>query len=529
MWADLNNGDKEKYKTLITNFASLSEAFSQKAENTDDDSKNDYVAPIINSKFQETVFQKAFGAVAEDIANTSYDASLMIDDKHKYLVGIKSFGVNSGDQKVAQFKKNSQDWSKDFTQIKFNAKISKNKEDADERNHSLYEKLALEISQLRNQRIASSKAQIKGFHFDDISVESVYHVLMPSVKGQLPQIFVGETSYLPIDLENLEILGATNLNNPTNFKFTDGNHVYKYTAADSQLYMTFNNRKIVVDTWDVTYVEDPFYLFENLHKISQTTEENNIEKTVSWVIANKKLEVESSSGFNAFNGGSKLSRQNNYREKRINDLIKKYNPFLPQNKIQMIKQSLEKLLIERYRTSDETKNMRLIRQEFMKKVDELNNPELTDDIKKLVYRDANELYIPIPDSFNFHQSHPDFFGTSIGTFKTDKKGVLALEKEKRKFTLKFLPSGDEIEAYINQENGKAIQSFNTQSILGEWILRGVFQLKDREPLTYDKLVDLQINGIRLTKYKNSPVIGIEFIWIDINNPPKDAIGWVSKQ
>ncbi|MFP9068800.1 hypothetical protein ACLI2H_15380, partial [Enterococcus faecalis] len=83
---------KEKYKSLITNFASLSEAFSQKSDSDNDKKITERVAPIVNSKFQETAFQRSFGAIGEDIANTSYDASLNLDDKHKYLVGIKSFG-----------------------------------------------------------------------------------------------------------------------------------------------------------------------------------------------------------------------------------------------------------------------------------------------------------------------------------------------------------------------------------------------------------------------------------------------------
>ena len=58
MWEHLKQEQKEKYKTLITNFASLSEAFSQKAEGEDSDDRESYVAPIVNSKFQETVFQK---------------------------------------------------------------------------------------------------------------------------------------------------------------------------------------------------------------------------------------------------------------------------------------------------------------------------------------------------------------------------------------------------------------------------------------------------------------------------------------
>lgn len=75
MWFTLDKAEKAKYKNLITNFASLSEAFSQKSEDI-----NTTVAPIVNSKFQETVFQKSFGAIGEDIANTSYDASLLIDE-----------------------------------------------------------------------------------------------------------------------------------------------------------------------------------------------------------------------------------------------------------------------------------------------------------------------------------------------------------------------------------------------------------------------------------------------------------------
>ena len=55
-----------------------------------------------------------------------------------------------------------------------------------------------------------------------------------------------------------------------------------------------------------------------------------------------------------------------------------------------------------------------------------------------------------------------------------------------------------------------------------------FQLKEREVLTGQRLNELEINGIRLTKFNNGE-IGIEFIWIDTENPPIDAIGWVAKK
>lgn len=527
MWEYLKSDQKEKYKKLITNFASLSEAFSQKSENSDAEDVQEFVAPIVNSKFQETVFQKAFGAVAEDIANTSYDASLELDEKHKYLVGLKSFGINSGDQKIAQFKKNSQEWNELLADIRFNASISNDKKISDEKNLIHYELLAKNISELRNQRIESSKAQIRGFKSDNVTVESVYHVLMPTSKGQKPQIFVGETSYLPIDIENLKILGATNLNNPTNFRFTDGQHVYKYTAADSQLHMAFNNKDIVVDTWDVDYIEDLFYVFENLHLLNRG-EETNIEQTVSWMIPNKHHEVELSSGFNGFNGGSKLSRKDRYREKRIEQLLQKYQESLTSEQSLVVKNYLELLLLPEYRSHEETIRMREIRQEFMTKISTFSSSELIIDIEKMIYRDSKEVYIPIPDARNFHTSFPNFFGRNIGTFDEKNPRKLALSKTDRIFTLKFLASGDEIEAYVNQENGKAIQSTKKQDILGEWLLRGVFQLRDREVLTYEKLIDLNINGIRLTKYKDSNIIGIEFIWIDPDNPPIDAIGWVAR-
>lgn len=83
----------------------------------------------------------------------------------------------------------------------------------------------------------------------------------------------------------------------------------------------------------------------------------------------------------------------------------------------------------------------------------------------------SEVYIPIPESNHFHAERPDFFGKNIGTFKPGTK-ELALSKENRTFKLKFLPSGDIIDAYINQESGKAIQSIDKQDILGNWILRG---------------------------------------------------------
>lgn len=74
---------------------------------------------------------------------------------------------------------------------------------------------------------------------------------------------------------------------------------------------------------------------------------------------------------------------------------------------------------------------------------------------------------------------------------------LALPPKQRRFTLIFEPSGDKLDAFITQDFGKGIESWEKQAYLGEWILRKVFQLKEREPLTAKKLKDLEINAYRL--------------------------------
>lgn len=186
MWNELPAGDKEEYKRMILAFASLTEMFAQKTEENDE-----IPAPIINSKYQETIFQRVFHASAEDIGNTSYDAALsgksMGNRLKKYLIGIKTFGIGSGDQKVAQFKANINEWSSLISQMQKNVKNEdgslKNKDEVDMANQELYKKLAVKISTLRNERIRSSIANLQGFRItDDDEVESVYHVLMPSQK-----------------------------------------------------------------------------------------------------------------------------------------------------------------------------------------------------------------------------------------------------------------------------------------------------------------------------------------------------------
>lgn len=532
MWAKFSQVQKEEYKRLILAFASLTDMFAQKST---EEGKN--ATPIINSKFQETAFQRAFHATAEDIGNTSYDASVQKDGE-KYLVGIKTFGISSGDQKVAQFKANHDEWAKIIDEIKSNA-TGKTKVEIDQINNNLYLQLATKIAKIRNARIESSKANLKGFMVEngDDHIHSVYHVLMPSGKNEAPMIYVGETSYEEIDIEKLEILGCTGGNNPTNFAFSDGKHRYKYTSADSQLYMTFDNRNIVCDKWNVKYADDASAIFSKIaDEVYPTAEEvdnqvavtdskgPDVSESYCWTIWNKDKNVELYSGFNSFYAtGSKLGRTQ--RKQKIEKICQDYEACVKPELLLKIKNGLMDYLLQPATSMEEKTQKVKLREELICLVKETGYATFEECVCKLLYRPMDELYIPIPDSAQFHKNHPNFFGPSFGELQPGTS-KLVLAKESRRFNLIFDPSGDSLPAYITQDNGKAIESAEKQSYLGEWILRGVFQLDAYEPLTTKKLMDLNINGLRFTRYKESDDIHLEFIWIDEDNPPN---GFISKK
>ena len=148
MWTEFPEHEKQEYKRMILAFASLTEMFAQKAENGENYT---IPSPIINSKYQETIFQRVFHASAEDIGNTSYDASVNLTGtdgaEHKYLIGIKTFGIGSGAQKVAQFKANHDEWSGLINQMRANAVsdggTAKTKEEINKINALLYGTKAL--------------------------------------------------------------------------------------------------------------------------------------------------------------------------------------------------------------------------------------------------------------------------------------------------------------------------------------------------------------------------------------------------
>lgn len=539
MWKDLPEEQRQEYKRMILAFASLSKMFTQKEssrnkEMTEQAEKNsqrklEVPVPVVNSKYQETVFQRVFGATAEDINNTSFDVALQVKNSNgivkKYLIGLKVFQERGASgQKVAQFKANRDEWSELLEQMKNNAQGLKSTQEINKVNHNLYMKLAENISDVRNARIKSSQENLKGFkiNIDTDDVEAVYHFIMPLLNDdKQPCLRVGETSYNTIDTDNLCVEGCVGIKNPTNFKFTDGRHQYKFSSADHQLSMNFSNY-VMEDEWDVFYAEDAYAIFAEIanqiygdtsHRQDKEVIADKISESYSW-----KIKIEKCSGFNGFNGAPKMDKHT--RINRMRKIKEEYAGIIDVNSLEDICGMVSSVF---YTSNADMRST--IRKNILELLDKIGNKQLSEDVLSMIMRPQHEMYIPIPRSKSFHESHPNFFAPRAGTFKTEtsKTNKLALSKENRVFDLIFEPSGDKIKAFITQDNGKAIESLESQALLGKWILEGVFQLKPYEPLTEERLRRVGINGMRFYRLKDQEGVHLEFIWIDNKHKPNDFL------
>ena len=96
-------------------------------------------------------------------------------------------------------------------------------------------------------------------------------------------------------------------------------------------------------------------------------------------------------------------------------------------------------------------------------------------------RDFGEVYIPIPAEI--HRQFPDFFP----------------ERDKL-FELK-IPKGEIFSAKVCQDNSKALMT-NPNKALSDWLLRKVFQVKEGELLTIEKMNELCFDSVVIIKDEN---------------------------
>lgn len=99
-----------------------------------------------------------------------------------------------------------------------------------------------------------------------------------------------------------------------------------------------------------------------------------------------------------------------------------------------------------------------------------------------------EFEIEVRISTWIHRVFPGFFG--IDAFNPEEIAT-------SNFNL-ILPDGRKLAGRIKQDNGKSLQT-NPQGALGEWILKDVLGLENREVVTMELLEKLGIDSLKITK------------------------------
>lgn len=103
-------------------------------------------------------------------------------------------------------------------------------------------------------------------------------------------------------------------------------------------------------------------------------------------------------------------------------------------------------------------------------------------------RDLNEVYIPIPAWI--HKKFPNFFPPRDTPFNL------------------HIPSGEVLSAKVCQDSSKALMT-NPNQKLGQWLLRGVLNLREGELLTYEKLERIGLDSVTVYKISEGEY-GIDF-------------------
>ncbi|QTU82527.1 hypothetical protein J7S27_04230 [Carnobacteriaceae bacterium zg-C25] len=102
------------------------------------------------------------------------------------------------------------------------------------------------------------------------------------------------------------------------------------------------------------------------------------------------------------------------------------------------------------------------------------------EITRVTPRDSNEVYIPYPAE--------------------DRRRKEFFPPKDEAFSIK-LPNGKWISAKVCQQGGKAIMS-NPNNLLGQWLLRDVFELEEGTQVTYDMLRIFNVDSIMFTKIED---------------------------
>lgn len=509
IWQQYNSDSRDQYVAAIKALGALSPLFRQKA-----DGMIDHTA-YISSKYQETVFARFFNGSVIDKGNDPYDVMVPSPISGKRdLVGIKTFlNSSSSMQKIMQFKSvaTTEGWTGWL----------KNGE---------YQKLIVRIAELRNQKLRSTQNLLAGAGIspENAFANIFYHYLSPLKDGR---VYVGESDYSFMDEDNLSYTAPDESKRISSLQFSDGKNEYKYTPADSTLYMRFaHTRKSdtggdIVDEFTVRQLADP-------HASLIRLIEGDLAETAPSGHAQNRRGRRSRDALVETTSMDEIAIDSSlvYPPKSDDNNLPVV-PAVVAAKVQLKTRSRSTEPL----TNESSLGLGKSEQSFIFPIFRLTDygdtPAGEVDSRSGLNvrlgapknkgsdtrRPVNEVEIKIPDPRKFHEDYPDFFGVNaVGEAisklrKVGRKWKTVFEDpDDRTFELVLTQSGQEMEAILTGDGNKQIMSKHRQVILGGWILSQVFQLGSYERLDRNKLDQLDLDSIRITRLGNKR-IGMEFI------------------
>lgn len=266
LWDRYEKKQQQEYIHFLRIYGGMSRLFRQKGEDQ---------VPHLDSKFQETVFARAFKSETVDISNTPHDI-LSVFGSTRIGVGIKTWmGTSPTFQKVMQIKSHSNEL------LRF------------KKNHS---DLIYQISELRNQKLKSDYNRL------GLSEEgNVYHYVSRS-EGR---ITINECPYTLVNLDRLTLKKG----DAKSVNWSDGRAEYRFTFSDSQIHRKFGtNQSEKIESFTVKIISDPFsFLLRSFEGFAQEykTDTPEIEEVFLPLYSYRTGEVEEKSGLNAWNAAPK--------------------------------------------------------------------------------------------------------------------------------------------------------------------------------------------------------------------------------
>ena len=314
--------------------------------------------------------------------------------------------------------------------------------------------LIKKISEYRNERIRVTK-NLHGIN------EMIYHI----VKRIPGAMIILEHAFDYIDIDKITIINKKG--NANNIYFTDGNHTYHFSLSKNTLYMIFSDLK-ELDRFSVNIIEDPYSFL-------MTGKEEKGPDLYTAKIEDQEYDIEVIAS----------TEQREYQDLRDRQICLRLYTINKSTKEKVVAPTSGLNQWNGVRTSNRKRADGTV-------------------VHRESPRDPNELYIPYPA--DDRRRNPNFFPPRDTPFKlhlpdgTIISAKVCQEAYKRMSEAKYKMLSEEERAKEDARRleGKAIMS-NPNKVLGEWLLRKVFELSEGTVVTYPMLMKFGIDSVIFTK------------------------------